>query len=95
MAPLDSPTMTTGHASERVHVERFEDPARFLEAAIPFLVTREAEHNLILGIASNLVVDPGRVVGPPYLALARRTGTPVPSPRRDPVPRYLSLQGRA
>ncbi|HET7168251.1 MAG TPA: GNAT family N-acetyltransferase [Candidatus Limnocylindrales bacterium] len=67
----------TGDASGRIDIERFDDPAVFLEAAVPFLVAREAEHNLILGIASSLVVDPGRVTGSPYLALARRAGTPV------------------
>ncbi len=69
--------MTTGDAAGRITIERFEDAAAFLEAAIPFLVAREAAHNLILGIASSLIIDPGRLRGTPYLALARRAGTPV------------------
>lgn len=68
--------MTTGDAAG-ITIERFEDAAAFLEAAVPFLVAREAAHNLILGIASSLIIDPGRVHGTPYLALARRADTSV------------------
>ncbi|HEV7605691.1 MAG TPA: GNAT family N-acetyltransferase [Candidatus Limnocylindrales bacterium] len=41
----------------------------FLAAAGEFLVAREAEHNLILGICSNLRDDPGAFKSAPYLAV--------------------------
>ena len=37
-----------------ISVERLPDVDAFLAAAGPFLAEREAEHNLLLGIASNL-----------------------------------------
>ena len=40
-------------------VRRFDDPEAFREAAMPYLVQDEARHNLLLGIASNLVSRPG------------------------------------
>ena len=40
----------------------------FVAAAGPFLVAREAEHNLILGICSNLRDAPDAYKAPPYLA---------------------------
>jgi predicted GNAT family acetyltransferase len=55
-----------------IAIERFADGAAFLAAAGTFLTAREAEHNLILGIAAALIADPGRPTGPPFLALARR-----------------------
>jgi predicted GNAT family acetyltransferase len=40
----------------------------FLDLAGEFLVAREAEHNLIFGILSNIEADPQQYGGPPYLA---------------------------
>jgi uncharacterized protein len=40
-------------------VRRFDDPAAFREAALPYLTQDEARHNLLLGISSNLVARPG------------------------------------
>jgi len=37
-----------------LHVERQPDAESFLERAGPFLLQREAEHNLILGLAGRL-----------------------------------------
>jgi uncharacterized protein len=40
-------------------VRRFDDPEAFRETALPYLIQDEARHNLLLGIASNLVSRPG------------------------------------
>ena len=56
-----------------VQVERFSDAQSFLDAAGPFLADREAEHNLLFGIAANLITDPDRpMTAPPYFAAVRR-----------------------
>lgn len=55
-------------------VERFATATAFLDAAGPFLADREAEHNLLFGIAANLVADPGFPAAPPYLAAVRHAG---------------------
>ena len=56
-----------------VQVERFSDAQSFLDAAGPFLADREAEHNLLFGIAANLITDPDRpMTAPPYFAALRR-----------------------
>ena len=53
--PLDCRPMPP---SDQVTVGRPADAAAFLAEAGPFLADREAEHNLPLGLAANLVVDP-------------------------------------
>jgi uncharacterized protein len=60
--------------SERgVVVERHLDAQAFLEAAGSFLADREAEHNLLFGIAANLIADPDRpMTAPLYCATVRR-----------------------
>jgi predicted GNAT family acetyltransferase len=56
-----------------VLVERLADAQAFLDAAGPFLADREAEHNLLFGIAANLIADPDRpMTAPPYFAAVRR-----------------------
>jgi predicted GNAT family acetyltransferase len=40
-------------------VRRFDDAEAFRDAAVPFLLRDEARHNLILGISSTLVEQPG------------------------------------
>lgn len=56
-----------------VQVERFSDAQAFLDAAGPFLADREAEHNLLFGIAANLITDPDRPMpAPPYFAAFRQ-----------------------
>jgi hypothetical protein len=42
-----------------VNVERFHDPARFLDEATAFLQRDEPRHNLILGVADTLATNPG------------------------------------
>jgi GNAT superfamily N-acetyltransferase len=49
-------------------VIRYGSVAEYLAAAGPFLEAREAEHNLIFGIASQLQEDPTQYVADPYLA---------------------------
>lgn len=39
-------------------VRRFDDPEAFREAAVPYLTSDEARHNLILGLSSTLVEQP-------------------------------------
>lgn len=56
-----------------IQVERLPDAGAFLDAAGPFLERREAENNLLLGIAANLITDPGRpMTAPPQFAVVRR-----------------------
>ena len=51
-----------------VELTRYSDVDRFLEVATPFLIRREAEHNLFFGITATLRADPGLYTEPPYLA---------------------------
>ena len=51
-----------------MEVLRSSSVAAFLDHAGAFLAEREAEHNLIFGILSNLEADPDQFVGTPYLA---------------------------
>ena len=51
-----------------MEVLRSSSVAAFLDHAGAFLAEREAEHNLIFGILSNLEADPTHFAGPPYLA---------------------------
>jgi uncharacterized protein len=61
-----------------VQVERLAGAQAFLDIAGPFLAEREAEHNLLFGIAANLIRDPGRLMtAPPYFAAIRRDGAVV------------------
>jgi predicted GNAT family acetyltransferase len=61
------------------------DVEGFLARAGAFLVQREAEHNLILGLAARLASDP-LLYGsePPYLAVAERQGAVVAVALRTP-----------
>lgn len=52
-------------------LQRFAEVGDFLEVAGDFLVAREAEHNLILGICSNLRDTPEAFSDAPYLAAVR------------------------
>jgi uncharacterized protein len=53
-------------------VEPFRTTDAFLAAAGDFLGAREAEHNLIFGICSNLRVNPEAFALPPLLAVVRQ-----------------------
>jgi predicted GNAT family acetyltransferase len=52
-----------------MQLERFETVEGFLAVAEEFLVEREAEHNLLLGICNTLLTAPGVYAEPPYLAV--------------------------
>jgi uncharacterized protein len=55
-------------------VERPVDAQAFLDVAGPFLGEREAEHNLLFGIAATLIADPERPMpAAPYFAAVRRS----------------------
>jgi predicted GNAT family acetyltransferase len=51
-------------------LRKFADVDGFLAVCGDFLVAREAEHNLILGVCSNLRNAPEEFTAPPYLAAA-------------------------
>jgi GNAT superfamily N-acetyltransferase len=60
------------------------DPSGFLERGGAFLVEREAEHNLLLGLAARLTVNPRFYGSEPYLALLERGGRVVAAALRTP-----------
>jgi predicted GNAT family acetyltransferase len=74
-----------------VRVERFDGAAQFLARAGDFLAEREAEHNLILGLAARLQAD-RHAFGPddPYLAAVEHGGRVVAAALRTP-PFQLTL----
>jgi len=51
-----------------VELRRYSDVDDFLAAAGNFLVAREAEHNLLLGVAQNVRDTPEAFSAPPYFA---------------------------
>jgi predicted GNAT family acetyltransferase len=58
-----------------VIVEPLPDARAFLATVGPYLERREAEHNLLFGIAGNLIKDPARrMTAPPFFAAIRRGG---------------------
>jgi predicted GNAT family acetyltransferase len=67
-----------------MEVERFTDADSFLAAAGEFLLAREAEHNLILGLSSRLRIDPRTYGEEPYFAVAREGGEVVGLTMRTP-----------
>lgn len=66
-------------------VERIDGATAFLERAGSFLAAREAQHNLILGLAGRLVGD-AHVFGDddPYFAVAKRDGAIIGAAMRTP-----------
>ncbi len=67
-----------------MHLNHFTDAAAFLDRAAPFLVAREAEHNLLLGIAAGLVEQPVFYAHAPYLATVERDGDVVAAAMMTP-----------
>src|SRR5262245_11884421 len=57
-----------------MEVSRHGDVGSLLQEAARFLVGREAEHNLILGLCSRLEVDPAPRGEAPYLASVGAAG---------------------
>jgi hypothetical protein len=67
-----------------LEVRRHGDAESFLADAGGFLIEREAEHNLILGLSGRLRVD-SRIYGEaPYFAVAREGGEVVAATMRTP-----------
>ena len=67
-----------------MHVERHADVDAFLARAGQFLAEREAEHNLIFGLASTLTRDPHAYGSDPYLATVAEGGRVVAAALRTP-----------
>jgi uncharacterized protein len=67
----------------RMRVRRL-DPEGFLRVAGAFLRAREAEHNLLLGLAGRLVANPRLYGGEPYLAVVEERGHVVVASLRTP-----------
>jgi predicted GNAT family acetyltransferase len=55
-----------------MELRRFAEVGDFLDAAGAFLVAREAEHNLIFGVAATIRETPEAYSGPPYMAVVVR-----------------------
>ena len=51
-----------------MELHRYADVETFLAAAGNFLVAREAEHNLLLGVCQSVRDTPDAYTAPPYLA---------------------------
>lgn len=67
-----------------MNLERFDDPHAFHAQAISFLLEREAEHNLILGLTTELMAGTSRYPDPAYLAVVRHAGDVVAVALRTP-----------
>jgi predicted GNAT family acetyltransferase len=70
-------------------LQRFGGVGDFLDVAGAFLVEREAEHNLILGICSNLRETPEAFNGEPYLAAVTDGGRVVTAALQTPQHRLV------
>ena len=57
-----------------MQLRRFIDPDEFLRVAQPFLLTREATNNVLLGLAATLRLSPGFSLQPPYFAVVEAAG---------------------
>lgn len=57
-----------------LELRRFHTVETFYNRVAPFLLQREAEHNLILGICANLMRYPERIKQQPYLATVEQEG---------------------
>ena len=67
-----------------MELRRFDAVGDFLSVAEPFLVEREAEHNLLLGVASSITEAPEAYSGPPYLAVVTDRDRVVAAALRTP-----------
>ena len=67
-----------------MQLRRYAEVGDFLEAAGPFLVAREAEHNLILGVTTNLRDAPEDFAGSAYLATVAVDGRIVGAAMQTP-----------
>ena len=75
-------------------VRRWDDGAQFLAAASEFLVAREAEHNLLLGLAGVAAQHPGNYRVPPQFATVHDGARVIAATLRTPPHNLiLSLLG--
>jgi uncharacterized protein len=72
-----------------MELQRFDAVDDFLRIAEPFLVEREAEHNLMLGVASSITEAPEAYSGPPYLAVVTDRDRVVAAAVRTPPFRLI------
>jgi hypothetical protein len=67
-----------------MQLHRFTDAQTFYERAKPFLLAREADHNLILGLCAELISNPASYPLPPYLATVEDDGAVIAAALRTP-----------
>jgi predicted GNAT family acetyltransferase len=72
-----------------MELRRFAEIDDFLEAAGPFLVEREAEHNLIFGVSATIRDTPEAYSGPPYMAVVERGARVVAAALQTPPFRLI------
>jgi predicted GNAT family acetyltransferase len=72
-----------------MELQRFAEVGDFLDVAGEFLVAREAEHNLIFGVCSNLRDTPEAFSGPQYLAIVTDGDRVVAAALRTPPFRLI------
>ncbi len=70
--------------TSQLTVERFSSAREFSRAAEQFLVAREAENNLLLGITDDVIRGATFGDEPPYFAVARRDGAVTAAVIRTP-----------
>jgi uncharacterized protein len=73
-----------------ITLTRAHDPAIFLQRAEAYLLEREAEHNVILGIATNLIRQPDPQRSQPYFAIIEDSGSTISTAMWTP-PHNLAL----
>lgn len=69
---------------DRVELVRHRDADAFHRRAAAFLVAREAENNLLIGLSASLHESPGVFPGAPYLVTAEEDGAVVAAALRTP-----------
>ncbi|HEX6122831.1 MAG TPA: hypothetical protein VFY89_06715, partial [Ktedonobacterales bacterium] len=70
--------------NDSMHIIRYDDLAAFAALAEPYFTRHEAEHNLQLGILSQLRRAPDRAAEPPYMAIIFGEGEVVAVGLRTP-----------
>lgn len=79
-------------AGPLIHLTRYRDPAAFAQRAEPYLLAREAEHCLLLGICAELVRQPESYPTDSYLSTVEyRDMVVFAAIRTPPYPPVLSL----
>jgi predicted GNAT family acetyltransferase len=73
-----------GEGRPELRIRRLEDAKRFQERAEPFLLEREAENNLMLGIPREVARDPADSPANAFFAVVERDGRIVGAALRTP-----------